>query len=422
MKIRTHFAYGSYPCWIACALLLAMANCGRGAENLETTTAEIYRMRVFEEPLIPVGGEPSVRENADLLTALKQYSARTSPDDFTPLTSFLAEHPKSTWSLALLTDLGLEYYRAARYSLALDAWERAWELGKKVTDAKGKALADRAVAELASMNARIGRMDALERIFKSVEGRAFVGPASEKIAGAREGLWTMQHKPEIAFRCGPLALHRIIYLSGNQAQATPAIMNAASTQKGFSLSQVAELSKNIGLNYQMAFRSGSAGFVVPSVVHWKVGHYAAIVRREGDLFLVEDPTFGNTVWASRAALEAESSGYFLIPSGALPTGWREVPAREGDTVWGKGNTGDHDKKKKDQKKTQGALQRHAHFQRASDAREFGGVGPAIGLHAACRAGRQLRDHLQQQRRLSARQFRLLQLRCEVDVQLDFVYH
>src|SRR5205814_203890 len=116
------------------------------------------------------------------------------------------------------------------------------------------------------------------------------------------------------------------------------IFKAASTQKGFSLPQVAELSQKIGLNYQMAFRSPHAPtlprshastFIVPSVVHWKVGHYAALVRQEGERYLLEDPTFGNTVWATRQGLEAETSGYFLIPPGDLPRGWRSVDAEEG---------------------------------------------------------------------------------------------
>jgi hypothetical protein len=90
-------------------------------------------------------------------------------------------------------------------------------------------------------------------------------------------------------------------------------------------------------------RDGVRGdFVVPSVVHWKVGHYAALVRQEGDRYLLEDPTFGNTVWATRDALEAETSGYFLIPAGALPGGWRSVDAKEGASVWGKGITTGND--------------------------------------------------------------------------------
>jgi RHS repeat-associated protein len=74
-------------------------------------------------------------------------------------------------------------------------------------------------------------------------------------------------------------------------------------------------------------------------VHWKAGHYAAIVRREGDRYLVEDPTFDTTVLATRKALEAEASGYFLVPTGDLPANWRRVNAKEGESVWGKGTTG-----------------------------------------------------------------------------------
>ncbi len=336
------------------------------------TAQEIFRARVFEEPLVPVGREPTMDENAALAAALSGYSKRTTPDDFSSLVGFLEKHPQSPWNAALLTGLGLEYYNTAYYSRALDAWVKAWPLAKDATDAKGKAIADRAAGELAYMYARLGRMTELEALLKSVENRAFVGAATERITGARVGLWTMQNRPEIAFRCGPLALHRIKRAVDPQDPGDMVIFHSASTQKGFSLPQVAELSKKVGLNYQMAFRgvSGSAGipagkleggglagkdagaprfkergdFVVPSVVHWKVGHYAALVRQEGDRYLLQDPTFGNDVWATRAALEAETSGYFLVPPGTLPTGWRTVEAKEGETIWGKGFMQDDDDK------------------------------------------------------------------------------
>ena len=92
----------------------------------------------------------------------------------------------------------------------------------------------------------------------------------------------------------------------------------------------------------MAYRTKGAAFVVPSVVHWKVGHYAALIRKDGDNFLLEDPTFRNEIAATTAALEAETSGYFLVPPGDLPSGWRKVDATEGSTVWGKGEVGDND--------------------------------------------------------------------------------
>jgi hypothetical protein len=300
------------------------------------TVQEIFRARVFEEPLVAIGGEPNADENAALAAALLGYAKRSGPDDFASLTGFLEKHPKSSWRAVLLANLGLEYYHTAHYSRSLAAWEQAWPLAKDATDAEGKALADRVAGELAAMYARLGRMAELEALLKSFEGRVFVGSATEKISGAREGLWSMQHRPEISFRCGPLALHRIKLATDPQPSAAMAIFESASTQKGFSLPQVAELSRKIGLNYHMAFREKDGDFVVPAVVHWKVDHYAAIIRQEGDRYLIQDPTFRNDVWATRQALKAETSGYFVIPSGPLPKGWRKVESGEGSTIWGKG--------------------------------------------------------------------------------------
>src|SRR5262245_53355734 len=74
------------------------------------TPEEIFRARVFEEPLVPIGGEPSAEENAALAAALIGYSKRSGPDDFASLTGFLEAHPQTPWRAALLTDLGLEFY------------------------------------------------------------------------------------------------------------------------------------------------------------------------------------------------------------------------------------------------------------------------------------------------------------------------
>ena len=243
----------------------------------EPSIEDFFRIHAFEEPLVPVGGEPSSADNAALAAALVDYARRTGPDDFSSLTSFLAEHPNSPWRAALLTDLGLEYYNSARYSLAIEAWTKAWSLAKDARESRAKALADRAAGELAYMYGRLGRMTELEPLLNSVQSRVFQGPATERISSARAGLHEMKVRPEISFRCGPLALHRI-KLSVDPEHAGPAtraVYKSASTQQGFSLSQVADLSKAVGLNYQAVFRSAGATFVVPAVIHWKVGHYPA---------------------------------------------------------------------------------------------------------------------------------------------------
>ena len=264
------------------------------------------------------------------------YSKRSGADDFSSLTDFLRRHPDSPWQTSLLTNLGIEYYNTGRYLKAIGAWERAWTWSKDVVELKGKAVADRAVGELAYMYARLGRTPALDVLLKSVEGRSFSGSATERIAGARQGLWNMQHKPEIAFRCGPLALDRIRAAQNPLSAGHPLIFNSESSPNGFSLPQVAQLSHELGMDYQMAFRGKGAAFTYPAVVHWKTGHYAALIRREKGRCLVQDPTFGNDLWITNAALDEEASGYFLLPPGTLPTGWRAVDETEGAAIWGKG--------------------------------------------------------------------------------------
>jgi len=305
------------------------------------TVEEIFRAHVFQEPLVVVGGEPTAAENSALAAALLAYAKRSGPDDFSALTWFLKEHPDSSWTAALLTDLGLEYYNTAHYSLALDAWSNAWSLAKNVTDAKGAALVQRAFGELIKMDSRLGRMDEVERLLNSIGNQPLAGPAGQRVTDAREALWNMKNRPEISFKCGPLALRSIRAALNMDGSSDGEILKTASTQKGCSLPQVAALSKKIGLNYRMAFRN-SGDFVVPSVVHWKVGHYAAMVRKVGDLYELHDPTFGNSTWATRKAIEDETSGYFLVASGPLPAGWRAVNEAEGGEIWGKGMTGGND--------------------------------------------------------------------------------
>lgn len=303
------------------------------------TSQDILLARLFEDPLVPVGDDPTPADTAALTDALQAYTKRSSLGDFSSLTDFLALNPKCSWNVALLINLGLEYYHTGHYSKVVEALTQAWELGKAATDPKGKAIADRAVGELAYMHARLGQMTELDTLLKSVEGRAFFGSATEQIVGAREGLWNMQNRPEISFRCGPFALYRIKLLLDPTNPGTELIQASTSTTKGFSLLQVEELSHKLDLSFQMAFRAKDVSFVVPSVVHLKVDHFAALTRQEGERYLLQDSTFGNDVWVTKETLEAETSGYFLIPSGELAPGWRNVESQEGETVWGKGITG-----------------------------------------------------------------------------------
>lgn len=302
------------------------------------TEREIFRARVFAEPLVPMGAPTSPVENSALATTLLNFLDRGNNDQVGGPEQFLRQFPTSPWRASLLVNLGIVYRKTGYFSKALTAWEEAWTLSKNQTEPKAKAMADRAISDLLELNARLGRFDRLEALFNEVEGRDVRGPATEKVSGARAGLWLMRNHPELAFRCGPMALDRIRAFLDPADAFDDRIRDSKSTLRGLSLGDVLKLANDLGMDYQMAKRVPGTELILPAVVHWKVDHYAAVIKEENGSYLIKDPTFGEDIWVSQAALEAEASGYFLTPGGPLPGGWQAVDAEEGGTVWGKGYT------------------------------------------------------------------------------------
>jgi RHS repeat-associated protein len=316
------------------------------------TDNEIFRGHFFAEPLIPAG-TTSPAENKELVQALLAFSHRQSSDDVSAISRFLNEHPSSPWRLSLLTDLGTFYRYTGHFLKALEAWEEAWQVGKAETRPELVTVANSAVAELAQLNGRLGRYERLMPLLAEVEGRDFRGPTSEKIQGVRDGLWLMQNRPEDSFKCGPFALGRVRAISHPTNLFDPKITAARSTTNGTSLAQLTTLADELKLNLQPTKRKPGSEIIVPAVVHWKAGHYAALVREEESKYLLQDPTFGNDIWISRATLDEEASGYCLVRSGTLPEGWQSVDESQATKIWGKGQTwyDDPDRVKCNDKKT-----------------------------------------------------------------------
>ena len=205
--------------------------------------------------LVPVRAETSGEENRALADALLSYlKAGTTTEDLSAMESFVNTHPRSAWRVALLTNMGIVYRRTGYFTRALTVWEQAWKLGKDEMLPAPRAIADRAVAEWAELNARLGRYDVLEPLFKEITNRNIGGSPAEKIRGARQGFWLMQNKPEEAFRCGPMALDRILAFTGAEYDRNK-IRTSQSTLHGISLTQVLALSNDLGMNLQMAQRS-----------------------------------------------------------------------------------------------------------------------------------------------------------------------
>ncbi len=307
------------------------------------TDDQIFRARIFPEPLVSFGQPTTSGENTALAQAITRYLQPGTGGDLAVFTDFLAKYPQSAWAASLHLNLGLSYFSTAWFSKAFVEYAAAWDLSKAATDQHGRAIGDRSIAELLRLNARLGRYDVLEKLFKEVGNRPFHGNTMELVAGARDGFARMQQHPEDAFRCGPAALDRILAHQNKTVGFNRTLMNSRSTRQGLSLTQVWKLAHEVGLDYQMAKRAPGAAVIAPAVVNWKVGHYAALISEQNGVSRLEDPTFGPKAYsATGAALDAEASGYFLVPSGPLPAGWQPVGEDEGDTVWGKGILDTHD--------------------------------------------------------------------------------
>ncbi len=341
MRFRSASLTGLWTVLTVAILLiapLAVASAGgtsRG-EAPGAYTSSLLASAPFEEPLVATRSTSPTEDDA-LVRALTTYQARRAADDFRTLTAFLSQYPQSAWRVALLTNLGLSYYHYGYFSKALDAWEQAWRAGKDVTEPRAKALVDRALGELLQMHARLGHAEALAALFEEIGDRPVTGPATEALAGAREGLWMMQHEPGVSYLCGPMALKNLLLAQRADLARVRFLDEYRSGPHGVSLAEVAQLAKQAQAPYVPVFRKRNQSIPVPSIVHWKVGHFAALVGETAGRFHLKDPTFGHDLWVTRAALEAEASGYFLVPTSARRgAGWRSVGAAEASQVRGMG--------------------------------------------------------------------------------------
>ena len=117
----------------------------------------------------------------------------------------------------------------------------------------------------------------------------------------------MENNPGVAFRCGPYALFNVFECACGEKPSAASLDEIQSPETGFSLLEVKQMREKLGFPMITAHRSEGAEVIVPSVVHWKVGHYGALARQKGEHFLLRDPTFGNETWLTREAIDAEAS-------------------------------------------------------------------------------------------------------------------
>jgi hypothetical protein len=270
---------------------------------------------------------PAEVERVELVKALEA----------TALYAFVTNHPGSAWTPGLAARLGIHFRHAGEYSKALDLLEGAWGLLGPAESGPARALADEVLGEYVGLLSRVGRLETLSAVLDATEGRVI----REEAAAARHALALearnhMRRNPGKSYRCGTFALGHLAAAWQGGWEPLRALREIPSPAEGFSLGDLRRFAGEQRLDVAVVRWAAPHELVVPSVVHWQAGHYAALVSREGGWVQVVDPTFGGPVLLREDAVRAEASGYFVVPRPLVPAGWAEVDAGTAAQVWGRG--------------------------------------------------------------------------------------
>src|SRR5439155_14586305 len=272
-------------------------------------------------------------ESLALWIVLDNWGAHGYQAGADDIESFIEAYPNSAWAPSLHANLGRFYLDRGRMSLALEHWEAAWLATRRYPDGSGKLVADYTLANWTRLLASLGRYETLAVIYQETEGPALDSAVAQKWMRAMEAFNDMGRHPWHSYKCGIYALHNVAQAL-NLSYDAAALGSVPSPASGISVQALADLSGALNLGLVPVFRPAGGQLVVPSVVHWRQDHYAAIVAQVGNTFKVVDPTFGSPVYLSAEAINAEASGVFLAAQ--IPAGWQRLPASEASQIYGRG--------------------------------------------------------------------------------------
>jgi RHS repeat-associated protein len=298
----------------------------------------ITQAAVFTHPIVYVGDQPpDATESQDLSSAIDVMRLNGPGIGLPALELFVETYPDSVWTPSLRNNLAYHYRNKGRYTLALAHWATVWETMKLADAGRAKEVADFALAHLTRLLASLGRKETLELIFEETQGRVLdAGPLQQILEATKDGFVVMRNEPGVAYRCGTLALSHVarILQPGNANTLVPLLV--PSPESGFSMSALQDLANHYRLNLVAVQRRSGQALVVPSVIHWQLDHYAAITDFDGKRYKVEDPTFERTIWMDAETINAEASGYFLVPANIGLPGSTGLTRAQTDQIFGRG--------------------------------------------------------------------------------------
>ncbi len=327
-----------------CLQKLLIAGCLLAASRSPAESADaglagqVARVPLFQEALVWVGSQPPpANESQALLDDIDVFKAKGVDAGFVSLDRFVKTYPHSAWTPALEVHLAEHDRARGRYDEALAYWQWAWDKTKDNQDAVSQGLAVRSIAGWTRLLASLGRKDEIQSLFGELDERHLpLGMYATTIQGTRDAVGIMAGQPGESYRCGSFALAHIATALGAKQSVIRNLYETESPGGGFTMAELLKLARTNGLEVKAVQKPAGADLVVPSIVHWKLNHYAAITEKKNDQYLVEDPTFEGHVWMDAATIEAESSGDFILPADKVPDSWNELSEAECAKIYGKG--------------------------------------------------------------------------------------
>lgn len=248
---------------------------------------------------------------------------------------YLANNPGSAYAPKLRNALASGYRQSGRITAALNHWSSVWQQLNGATDSDSYNEANHALAGQLELLTMLGRVETLPGMLKTAEGRTISDSADrERIRAAREGYFMMLREPALNYRCGTLALAEIARLQGKPSDVINALIEEPSPQTGISLLRLLELSRQLNLGLVAVKRTDATPLPVPCVVHWSQNHYGALLDYNASMDCYRT-IFGQPNFMSGSDVNAEASGYFLIPADQKPAAWPIVSDAECGQVLGR---------------------------------------------------------------------------------------
>ena len=313
----------------------------------EEVASEPYRDRlIFEIPLIVGKGRvltPVQKERFEEL--VQQYQAgqgRAGWGNVALLEGFVRRnvgHPFNDIVLYEAAQIGKEFgYFEKRGVLLEEAWRTT--LSRDRENVADRQTSDTILKEYFDFLGRLGRKEALRALLDQVESWDLSGAAHEARFQGKVNLWFLDNRAEQNVFCGFGAVNAISKRRSEGA-IFPDVHSEEEKQvfirDGLSLYELKAHCEEGGLEYQMVKRLSGSGIPVPSVIHFRFQHYAALTESLGKYGVrLEDEHLKFNGPVLPEILNEQASGYFLVPRGvALPDGFTVVAEAEAKQVFGR---------------------------------------------------------------------------------------